>query len=108
MSNKEHTLLCIMGETACGKDSLVEKLCERMGTKQLISYTTRNRRVGEGDTHCFVDEEDFNQMKAEGQIAAYTEMNRNSDFTNSIPFANYMLPDLSCYHLLLSVPIKLN
>lgn len=77
MSNKEHTLLCIMGETACGKDSLVEKLCERMGTKQLISYTTRNRRVGEGDTHRFVTEEDFNQMRAEGQIAAYTEIAGN-------------------------------
>lgn len=74
MENKEHVLLCIMGRTACGKDSLVNKLCERTGLKQIISYTTRPRREGEGNTHIFVDESDFEQMSQANTIAAFTQI----------------------------------
>ena len=74
MENKEHVLLCIMGRTACGKDSIVNKLCERTNLKQLISYTTRERRVNEGDTHIFVAEDDYEAMKFEGKIAAFTQI----------------------------------
>lgn len=74
--NNEHVLLCVMGRTASGKDTLVNKLCERTGLKQLISYTTRERRVNEGDTHIFVTEEDYNQAKSNGQIAAFTKIGR--------------------------------
>ena len=59
MQNKEHVLLCILGKTASGKDLLVNKLCERSGLKQLISYTTRERRVDEGDTHIFISDEEY-------------------------------------------------
>lgn len=74
MKNKEHTLLCVMGKTACGKDSLVNKLCERTGLKQIISYTTRPRRVNEDNTHIFVGEDDFEQMYESGIIAAFTQI----------------------------------
>ena len=73
--NKEHVLLCIMGESSSGKDTLVNKLCEMTGYNQLVSYTTRPRRVNEGDTHIFVTNEDYQQMFEEGQVAAYTEIN---------------------------------
>jgi guanylate kinase len=75
MLNKEHTLLCVMAESSAGKDTLVNKLCERTGYHQLISYSTRPRRVNEGDTHIFVTEEDYQQMFEAGQVAAYTEIN---------------------------------
>lgn len=74
MKNNEHILLCILGRTACGKDSLVNKLCERTGLKQIISYTTRPRRENEGDTHIFVDEADFEQMNQAGVVAAFTQI----------------------------------
>lgn len=74
--NDEHVLLCILGRTASGKDTLANKLCERTGLTQLISYTTRERRVDEGDTHIFATEEDYNQAKANGQIAAFTQIGR--------------------------------
>ncbi len=74
MENKEHVLLCILGKTASGKDFLTNKLCERTGLKQLISYTTRERRVNEGDTHIFATEEDYEQMQTEGRIAAFTQI----------------------------------
>jgi guanylate kinase len=75
MQNKEHTLLCVMAESSAGKDILVNKLCERTGYRQLISYTTRPRRTNEGDTHVFVTDEDYQEMLEAGQVAAYTEIN---------------------------------
>lgn len=72
--DKEHVLLCIMGKSASGKDFLTNKLCERTGLKQLISYTTRERRENEGDTHVFVTEEDYERMRSEGKIAAFTQI----------------------------------
>ena len=74
MENKEHVLLLILGKSASGKDFLTNKLCERAGLNQLISYTTRPRRVNEGDTHIFVTESDYEQMKSEGKIAAFTQI----------------------------------
>lgn len=71
MSN--HKLFCIMGETASGKDTLTKKLCEDTGMKAIISYTTRPRRTNEGDTHIFVDDSVYEQMK--DNLAAYTEIN---------------------------------
>lgn len=72
--NKEHTLLCIMGESSSGKDSLTNKLCETMGYSAICSYTTRPRRNGEGETHIFVDDITYEEMLAENKIAAYTEI----------------------------------
>lgn len=73
--NKEHILLCVMAESSAGKDTLVNKLCEITGYHQLISYSTRPRRVNEGDTHIFVTEEDYQEMLEAGRVAAYTEIN---------------------------------
>ena len=81
MMKTEHTLLCIMGRTASGKDSLVNKLCERTGLTQILSYTTRDRRTDEGDTHIFVTKEDYDIMKANGEVAAYTEIAGNLYWT---------------------------
>ena len=74
MENKKHTLLCIIGRTACGKDSLVNKLCERTGLKAITSYTTRPRRENEGDAHIFVSEDDYEQMYQAGIVAAFTQI----------------------------------
>lgn len=81
MNNHEHVLLCVMGKTACGKDSLVNKLCERNRLKAIVSYTTRPRRENEGDTHIFTTKEAYYQMKSEGNVAAYTEIAGNFYWT---------------------------
>lgn len=81
MENKEHILLCIMGRTSCGKDTLVNKLCERTGLTAITSYTTRPRRTNEGDTHIFSTREVYEQMHAEGNVAAYTEIAGNIYWT---------------------------
>ena len=69
--NKEHTLLLVLGRTASGKDSLVNKLCERTNLKSVTSYTTRPRRTNEGDTHIFTTEDVYEQMQLEGRVAAF-------------------------------------
>lgn len=74
MENKEHVLLCLMGKTASGKDTLAQKLCERTGLCQVISYTTRERRANEGDTHIFISDEEYQALEDSGQIAAFTQI----------------------------------
>lgn len=77
MTNDEHVLLCIMGRSASGKDTLTNMLCERTGLKQVISYTTRERRVNEGNTHIFISDEDYRELEANGQIAAFTQIGQH-------------------------------
>lgn len=79
--NKEHVLLCILGRTSCGKDTLVNKLCERTGLTAITSYTTRPRRNNEGETHIFSTKETYEQMQSEGKVAAYTEIAGNIYWT---------------------------
>ena len=79
--NKEHTLLCVLGRTSSGKDTLVNKLCEKMGLNAIMSYTTRPRRDNECDTHIFTTKEVYKQMQVEGNVAAYTEIAKNYYWT---------------------------
>lgn len=77
MKNDEHVLMCIMAESAAGKDKLVNELCKKNNWNQLISYTTRPQRPNEGITHIFVDENMYEQMRQNNEIAAYTCINNN-------------------------------
>lgn len=77
MKNDEHILMCIMAESAAGKDRLVNELCKKNNWNQLISYTTRPQRPNEGATHIFVDENMYRQMRQDNEIAAYTCINGN-------------------------------
>ena len=72
--NKEHVLICLMGRTASGKDTLANRLCERTGLRQIISYTTRERRTNEGDTHIFISDEEYQALENSGRIAAFTQI----------------------------------
>lgn len=77
MQTKEHVLLLIIGRTASGKDTLVNKLIERTGLKQLISYTTRSKRENEGATHLFVSEDEYQTMLAKEEVAVDTNIAGN-------------------------------
>ena len=74
MENKEHVLICLMGRTASGKDTLANRLCERAGLRQVISYTTRERRANEGDTHIFISDDEYRALEDSGRIAAFTQI----------------------------------
>ena len=68
------TKFLICGRTAAGKDTLTTYLCETFGLKQLISYTTRPRRINEGETHIFVSENESEAIQAQDKIIAYTKI----------------------------------
>lgn len=64
------TVFLIVGESSSGKDSLVAKLCNETGLKQLVSYATRPRRENEGNTHIFIDANDVKEYTDD--MIAYT------------------------------------
>lgn len=86
MSTNTKTIFLIVGQTASGKDSLVNGMCKHFKLpmtdifgqwnlrpyKQLISYATRPRRKNEGDTHIFIQPNEVEQYK--DQIVAYTKI----------------------------------
>ncbi len=75
------TVFLIVGESASGKDSLVQRVCKDMSLKQVISYTTRARRLGEGDSHIFIDKADVDKYRDD--MIAYTEIDGNEYFATS-------------------------
>lgn len=75
--NNIHTVILIIGRTGSGKTSLVNKICEQMNYKQLISQTTRPRRNDQDNDHIFVTVEDYLQAKKNGCVIAETEIAGN-------------------------------
>ena len=76
-------LICICGETASGKDTLVSKLLQayddgRNLVKAICSYASRPMRDGEeeGKEHYFVSKEEFQVLKEKykDDILAYTKI----------------------------------
>lgn len=67
-----HTVFLIVGKSSSGKDSLVNKLCNEHGYRQLKSYATRPRRKDEGDTHTFITKNEVAQYQ--NQMIAYTQI----------------------------------
>lgn len=74
-----HTVFLVVGETSSGKDTFVNKICEECGYSKLISYATRPRREGEGDTHIFISEEEANLFT--DKMIAYTRIGEYQYFS---------------------------
>ena len=98
--NNKHTVFLIIGQTASGKDSLVNAMCKTFKPvqydvlgkcilepyTQLISYTTRPRRTNESDTHIFIDKSDVEQYKDD--MIAYTKIGEYEYFATKQQLAN--------------------
>lgn len=56
MNNKK-ILYFIVAKSGCGKDYVLNKICDKFDKKKVISATTRKQREGEKDTHRFVSNE---------------------------------------------------
>jgi guanylate kinase len=72
----EHVLFLIVGKSGSGKSRLINELCKRNNYRQLVSQTTRARR-SDNDDHIFVSVDDYRNAKANGEIAAETEIAGN-------------------------------
>lgn len=75
--NNEHVVILVVGRTGSGKSSLIKKLCERAGLKELCSYTTRAKRSESDNDHIFVDVDTYLRAKENGEIAIDTELAGN-------------------------------
>ena len=74
MSNEKDRkiVFLVIGRSGCGKDTLVNYMCQKYGLKKLKSYTTRPPRQNEEDTHIFISPEDV--QKYQDDIIAYTKI----------------------------------
>lgn len=65
-------LFLVVGESGCGKDYSIDKLCKEFNKKKVISRTTRKRRPNEMGTHLFINNEqadrEFNKAIAKTVI----------------------------------------
>lgn len=71
-------IICLLGKTGCGK-STTEKALVKRGLKNVVSYTTRNKRENEVDGvhYHFVSREVFEGMAGKGEFVEYVEYNAN-------------------------------
>ena len=107
MSASRKTIFLIVGQTASGKDSLVNAMCQgrqkimTLSTdkdnneqqiitykpyKQLVSYTTRPKRENEGDTHIFISRSEVEQYKDD--MIAYTQIGEYEYFATKEQLRN--------------------
>ena len=79
-------IICIMGETASGKDSITKAAIEKMSNyeiREVCSYTDRPKRENETDgiEHYFVSTYKFNKLKSERRkdLLAYTRIKKKDN-----------------------------
>lgn len=65
-------IVCLMGKSSSGKDSIYKKLLEQdaVRLRKIVPYTTRPIRVGERDgiEYHFTDEEGYRELEKRGDV----------------------------------------
>lgn len=74
------TKFIVVGRSGAGKDYLTNYLCEELGLKQLLSYTTRPKRFADESTHIFITDEEAQHIISTQDIIAYTEIGQYKYF----------------------------
>ena len=70
-------MLCLVGKSCTGKDTILKKMLSNFGYKPVVTYTTRPARPGEVDgvDYHFIDKSQFRRMKLQGFFAETTSYN---------------------------------
>jgi len=74
-------LLCILGFSASGKDTLTEKLINKYGFSKIIQYTSRPKRESETDgvNYHFINKSCFEEGIDNNDFASFREFNTTED-----------------------------
>lgn len=72
-------MIIIIGASASGKTEVVKKLINEYGYKKLVTYTTREKRVGEidGIDYNFVSIDEFNKLLLNDEFFETIKYNNN-------------------------------
>lgn len=73
----KNKIFVIIGKSASGKDTILNKLIEKYNYKKIVPYTTRAPRKYEvnGDDYNFVSEEEFLKMVSNGDLIEFRSFN---------------------------------
>lgn len=80
--------ILLVGKSGSGKNTVQDYLVNKYGLKPLVSYTTRAKRYPEEDTHIFITEQEYEEIKQKEKIIAYTFYNGNHYFATEKQFAD--------------------
>lgn len=85
-NHKPKMKVLLVGKSGSGKNTVQDYLVNRYGIKPLMSYTTRSKRYPEEDTHIFITEQEYEEIKQKEKIIAYTFYNGNHYFATEEQF----------------------
>lgn len=79
-----NTIICILGRSGVGKDTLANVVCDELNLKKVVSRTTREPREREKDgvNYFFLRKEDYWSDVKEERICAHTKIGDNYYWTN--------------------------
>jgi guanylate kinase len=69
---QHNKIILLMGQSGVGKSSVADCLCRKYQMAEVKSYTTREKRPGNDNTHIFLSEQEFDKIPVQ-DIVAYTE-----------------------------------
>lgn len=75
-------IICIVGKTSSGKDSVVRILKEKYGIDMVVSYSTAPKRDDqiEGVHHYFISSEEMARILKEEKVIAYSKTKRGTEY----------------------------
>lgn len=84
-NRKPNAKVLLVGKSGSGKNTVQDYLVNKYGLKPLLSYTTRERRFPEENTHTFITAQEYEEFKPTDFIA-YTFYNGNHYFATKKQF----------------------
>ena len=84
-NRKPNAKVLLVGKSGSGKNTVQDYLVRKYGLKPLLSYTTRERRFPEENTHTFITLQEYEGFK-QTDFIAYTFYNGNHYFATKKQF----------------------
>lgn len=93
-------LLILLGRSATGKTTVADLLIKENNFKNLVSYTTREARVGERDgiDYNFVNISDFQFLKMDASFSVNDNWKYGVALSEDVKDKNFIFPVISFYY----------